>query len=84
MTQYKTDERVQQKTTSGDDMSSPLLIKDDIKRGPKPGLLKLKGDWKEATKKALERERPLEAWPSPERCRTKKRARTNPDPLGNS
>ena len=65
MTQYKTDERVQQKTTSGDDMSSPLLIKDDIKRGPKPGLLKLKGDWKEATKKALERERPLEGWPSP-------------------
>lgn len=43
---------------------------DDTKKGPKPGpdpeRLALDGDWKEATKKALKKERPPEGWPSPE------------------
>ncbi len=32
------------------------------KPGPKPDHLKLDGDWKEATKKALRKEKPKEGW----------------------
>ena len=34
--------------------------------GPKPDQLKLKGDWQDAAKKALKKERPPEGWPNPE------------------
>jgi hypothetical protein len=31
--------------------------------GPKPDLLKIEGDWEEAVKKSLEKEKPPEGWP---------------------
>ncbi len=34
-----------------------------VKRGPKPNLLKLQGDWKEAVKKTLAKKKPAEGWP---------------------
>jgi hypothetical protein len=37
------------------------------KRGPKPDTLKLKGDWKDLMGKALEKKRPKEGWPKPEK-----------------
>jgi hypothetical protein len=33
------------------------------KRGPKEERLKVKGDWKEAMKKALQQKRPSSGWP---------------------
>jgi len=33
------------------------------KRGPKPDLLKIEGDWKDAMKKSLEKKKPPEGWP---------------------
>lgn len=37
-----------------------------IKPGPEPDQLKLDGNWKKATKKALEKKRPEKGWPTPE------------------
>lgn len=34
------------------------------KPGPKPDHLKLEGDWEEAMKKALKKEKPKEGWPA--------------------
>jgi len=34
-----------------------------LKRGPSPDRVKIKGDWTEAMKKALEKTRPAEGWP---------------------
>jgi len=33
------------------------------KRGPKPDLLKIEGDWKDAVKKSLEKKKPAAGWP---------------------
>lgn len=37
------------------------------KRGPDPERVKIEGDWEEAVKKALRKERPKEGWPKPEK-----------------
>ena len=37
--------------------------KDDLKPGPKPDRVKIKGDWEDAVKKALEKKRPKEGCP---------------------
>jgi hypothetical protein len=37
------------------------------KRGPPPDRVKIKGDWTEAMKKALEKKRPTGGWPEPEK-----------------
>jgi hypothetical protein len=31
--------------------------------GPKPDVLKLKGNWKDAVKKSLQKKKPTEGWP---------------------
>jgi len=31
--------------------------------GPKPDVLKLKGNWKNAVKKSLQKKKPAEGWP---------------------
>lgn len=31
--------------------------------GPKPEVLKIDGNWKDAVKKSLEKKKPLEGWP---------------------
>jgi len=31
--------------------------------GPKPDLLKIEGDWKDAVKKSFEKKKPAEGWP---------------------
>jgi hypothetical protein len=31
--------------------------------GPKPDILKIEGDWKEAVKKSLTKKKPAEGWP---------------------
>ncbi len=31
--------------------------------GPKPDVLKIEGDWKEAVKKSLQKKKPKEGWP---------------------
>jgi hypothetical protein len=33
------------------------------KPGPKPDILKIEGDWKEAIKKSLQKKPPPEGWP---------------------
>lgn len=33
------------------------------KRGPKPDLLKLEGDWTDAVKKTLTKKKPVGGWP---------------------
>lgn len=33
------------------------------KRGPKPNVLKIDGDWKEAMRRSLEKKKPPEGWP---------------------
>lgn len=33
--------------------------------GPKPEVLKIEGDWKDAIKKALGKKRPIGGWPQP-------------------
>ncbi len=33
------------------------------KRGPVPDTLKIKGDWRDAVRKAIKKERPKESWP---------------------
>jgi len=35
------------------------------KSGPKPELLKIDGDWRDAIKKSLTKKRPAEGWPKP-------------------
>lgn len=34
-----------------------------VKRGPKPDLLKIEGDWQDAVKKTLEKKKPASGWP---------------------
>ena len=34
------------------------------KRGPKPDVLKLEGDWRELMKQSLQKKKPKEGWPS--------------------
>jgi len=34
------------------------------KRGPKPDILKLEGDWRELMKQSLQKKKPKEGWPS--------------------
>lgn len=41
--------------------------KKSAKRGPAPARVKIKGDWAEAVKKAMEKKRPEEGWPLPEK-----------------
>jgi hypothetical protein len=33
------------------------------KRGPKPDLLKIDGDWKDAVKQSLAKKKPADGWP---------------------
>jgi hypothetical protein len=33
------------------------------KRGPKPDTLKLEGNWRNAVKKSLTKEKPVDGWP---------------------
>ncbi len=33
------------------------------KTGPKPDMLKLSGNWKQAVKKSLQKQKPAEGWP---------------------
>jgi hypothetical protein len=33
------------------------------KRGPKPDVLKIEGDWQEAMKRSLQKKKPAEGWP---------------------
>ena len=33
------------------------------KRGPKPDVLKIEGDWQEAVKRSLQKKKPPEGWP---------------------
>ncbi len=39
------------------------MTKKRKKRGPKPEDLKIQGDWGDALKKALKKEKPAEGWP---------------------
>ena len=42
------------------------MKRQQIKRGPKPDILKIEGmDWKEAVKKSFEKKKPPEGWPKP-------------------
>jgi hypothetical protein len=34
------------------------------KRGPKPDILKLEGDWRDLMKQSLQKKKPKEDWPS--------------------
>jgi hypothetical protein len=34
-----------------------------VKRGPKPDILKVEGDWKDAVKKSLAKQKPAAGWP---------------------
>ncbi len=34
-----------------------------VKRGPKPDILKVEGDWKDAVKKSLAKQKPTAGWP---------------------
>ena len=38
--------------------------KPGAKRGPKPDVLKLEGDWRELMKQSLEKKKPKDGWPS--------------------
>ena len=46
--------------------------------GPEADRLKLDGDWKEATKKALAKERPPEGWPNPEEMQANEKGQETP------
>jgi hypothetical protein len=37
--------------------------KKPAKRGPKPDILKLEGNWKDAVQKSLSKKKPPEGWP---------------------
>ncbi len=37
--------------------------KTSVTPGPKPGLLKIKGNWKDAVKKSLGKKKPASGWP---------------------
>jgi hypothetical protein len=37
--------------------------KEPMVPGPKPDVLKIKGDWKKAVKKSLEKKKPPSGWP---------------------
>jgi hypothetical protein len=41
----------------------PKIAKPPEKRGPKPDLLKIDGDWKDAVKKSLAKKKPAAGWP---------------------
>lgn len=41
--------------------------------GPKPDTLKIEGDWRDATKRALDKKRPAKGWPKPKKPKKKKR-----------
>ncbi len=49
------------------------------KPGPDPERLALDGDWQEATKKALKKERPPEGWPSPEKMQANEKGQDESD-----
>lgn len=38
-------------------------------RGPAPVRVKIKGDWTDAVKKALEKKRPEDGWPEPQKSK---------------
>jgi hypothetical protein len=37
--------------------------------GPKPGILKIEGDWKDAMKRTLGKKRPMGGWPKPDKSK---------------
>jgi hypothetical protein len=41
----------------------PKSARKPAKRGPKPDVLKLEGNWKDAVKKSLSKKKPPEGWP---------------------
>lgn len=54
-------------------MSAKAKGKRKSKRGPSPDRVKIKGDWSEAVKKALEKTRPSDGWPQPQQREPKRR-----------
>ncbi len=44
---------------------------DKERPGPKPDRLKIEGEWEEAVKEALDKERPPEGWPEKEEMNEK-------------
>jgi hypothetical protein len=44
-------------------MMKTKMAKPPEKRGPKPDLLKLEGDWGTAIKKTLAKKKPAKGWP---------------------
>lgn len=45
----------------------PQKPKKSKRRGPEPKTLRGEGDWRDAVRKALKKERPPEGWPTPKR-----------------
>lgn len=43
--------------------AKPKSKKKSAARGPKPAVLKLEGNWRDAVKKSLEKKKPPEGWP---------------------
>jgi hypothetical protein len=41
----------------------PVASRSGAKRGPKPDVLKIEGDWQEAMKRSLQKKKPPEGWP---------------------
>ena len=41
----------------------PKAAKKPQQPGPKPDLLKIEGDWRDAVKKSLEKKKPADGWP---------------------
>jgi len=47
-------------------MPSKRKPKPPERRGPKPDVLKIHGNWKAAVKRSLEKKKPPEGWPNPD------------------
>jgi hypothetical protein len=43
--------------------SKPKPARPSARTGPKPDLLKIRGDWQSAIKKSLKKRKPPEGWP---------------------
>jgi len=48
-----------------------MAKKPQDKPGPKPDHLRLEGDWEEAVKKAIRKEKPAEGWPDRKKGKNK-------------
>jgi hypothetical protein len=43
--------------------NAKALAKKRAKPGPKPGILKIKGDWEKAVSKSFRKKKPASGWP---------------------